>query len=105
MFKPGYLYVHKKERSFVLFSTSNNTRIVVGSKYSGRIGEDVTRNVRFEFYDEYDSKSSVFKEQASLNSYFYKKLIEDNKIKSQTALDQVLKKAKEIFNERKNNFI
>lgn len=105
MFKPGYLYVHKKERSFVLFSTSHNTRIIVGSKHSGRIGEDVTRNVRFEFYDEYDSKSSIFKEQASLNSYFYKKLIEDNKIKSQTALDQVLKKAKEIFNERKNNFI
>ena len=105
MFKPGHLYVNKKERSFVLFSTNDNKRIIVNSKYPQRIGEDVTRQVRFEFYDEYDSKSSVFKEQVYSNAYLNTKLIEDNKLKSQASLDQVLKKAKEIFNERKNNFI
>lgn len=105
MFKPGHIYVHKKAKTYALYSTFDNKIIVIRSKHQRRIGEDATKQSQFPFYDEFDEKSSIFQEEIAKNNYFSQlrfKEMQDNTIKK---VDNILSKAKDFFKETDNNFI
>lgn len=105
MFKPGHIYVHKKAKTYALYSTFNNKVIVIRSRHLRKVGEDATKNAQSFFYDEFDEKSSIFQEEIAKNNYFSQlrfKEMQDNTIKK---VDNILSKAKDFFKETNNNFI
>lgn len=105
MFKPGHLYIHKKAKTYALYSTFNNKVIVIRSKHLRKVGEDATKHAQSSFYDEFNEKSSIFQEEIANNNYFSQlrfQEIQDNTLKK---VDSILSKAKDFFKETADNFI